>query len=275
MLSAVAPCTLLTNHEQANRECMKIIILSLLFLCSIVFFSCKKSEDSPVAPVTPAPTGMVLITGGTFSMGSVGNADAQPVHAVTISSFYLDAKEVTVAQYRAFCTAPGSTHSMPSAPAWGWSDSSPIVNVSWNDATAYATWAGKRLPTEAEWEYAARGGSLSHGYIYSGSNTIGDVAWYSSNSGSRTQGCGTKTPNELGLYDMSGNAWEWCSDWYDAGYYSVSPSLNPKGPTTGTSRALRGGSWYNGEVICRVAVRNYYPPSNFFDNDGIRCAEDL
>ena len=100
-----------------------------------------------------------------------------------------------------------------------------------------------------------RGGTLTHGYTYSGSNTIGDVAWYISNSGNRTQAVGTKAPNELGLYDMSGNVWEWCTDWYDAGYYSVSPSLNPKGPSSGTSRVLRGGSWINVEDDCRVAAR--------------------
>jgi len=255
---------------------MKAAILTSLFLCSIVLYSCNKSEDSPVAPVSPAPTGMILVTGGTFSMGSTsGLSDEQPVHAVTVSSFYLDAKEVTVAQYRAFCTAPGSTYSMPSAPSWGWIDNNPIVNVSWNDATEYAIWAGKRLPTEAEWEYAARGGTLSHGYSYSGSNTIDDVAWYGSNSGSRTRGVGAKTPNELGLYDMSGNAIEWCSDWYDGRYYSVSPSINPKGPLTSTTRVLRGGSWLNLGLNCRVAVRVWVTPTYVYDNYGFRCAKNL
>jgi sulfatase modifying factor 1 len=252
---------------------MKIIIFTSLLLCTIVLSSCKKSEDSSVAPAALPPPGMILVTGGTFSMGSVANAVEQPVHAVTVSSFYLDAREVTVEQYRVFCTA--TARSMPTAPSWGWSDSSPIVSVSWNDATAYAAWAGKRLPTEAEWDYAAGGGTLTHGYTYSGSNTIGDVAWYLTNSGNRTQGGGTKTPNELDLYDMSGNAYEWCSDWYDAGYYSVSPSLNPKGPATGTDRVLRGGSWFNLQNNCRVGYRNAITPTFFTGYLGFRCARDL
>jgi formylglycine-generating enzyme required for sulfatase activity len=224
-------------------------------------------------PGTANP-GMILVPGGTFQMGSTaGNTNEIPIHTVTLTSFYLDAKEVTVAQYRAFCTA--TARPMPTAPSWGWTDDNPIVNVSWNDATAYATWAGKRLPTEAEWEFAARGGNLSHGYTYSGSNTIGDVAWYTSNSGNRTNAVGTKLPNELGLYDMSGNVWEWCADWYSAGYYAVSPVSNPNGPSTGTDRTLRGGAWDKDQAGCRVAIRNLDPPT--FTNAllGFRCAKDL
>ncbi len=220
------------------------------------------------------PSGMILVIGGTFQMGSTsGYPDEIPVHAITVNSFYLDAKEATVAQYRAFCTATG--RAMPAPPSWGWSDDNPIVNVSWDDATAYAQWAGKRLPTEAEWEYAARGGNLGHGYTYSGSNTIGDVAWYPSNAGARTHSVGTKAANELGLFDMSGNAFEYCSDWYDEGYYSVSPSVNPKGPSTGTFRVLRGGSWYNDGVDCRIANRNWGTPTFTYLISGFRCAEDL
>jgi len=236
-------------------------------------FSCKKSEDSPVAPASPPPTGMVLVTGGTFQMGGLVNADEQPVHAVTVSSFFLDAKEVTVAQYRASTFVTGRT--MPAAPAWGWVDDNPICSVSWNDAMAYAQWAGKRLPTEAEWEYAARGGDKSAAYTYSGSNTIGDVAWYTSNSGSRTQYVGTKIPNELGVYDMSGNVWEWCADYYDAGYYALSPSTNPKGPSIGTDRVARGGSYEVTATECRVAARRGNKPTFAGITYGFRCAKDL
>jgi formylglycine-generating enzyme len=221
-----------------------------------------------------AQAGMILIKGGTFPMGSTdGLSDQIPVHAVTVGSFYLDAKEVTVAQYRAFCTA--TARSMPSAPEWGWFNNNPIVNVSWEDATAYASWAGKRLATEAEWEYAARGGTLTHGYAYSGSSTIGDVAWHSANSGNRTHAVGTKAPNELGLFDMSGNAWEWCSDWHDSKYYSVSPSVDPKGPAQGSDRVVRGGLWDADASLCRVTYRDCYSPSSFSSVIGFRCAKDL
>jgi formylglycine-generating enzyme len=240
---------------------MKALITVLLLLLSL----------SPILLI--AQEGMILVAGGTFQMGSTfGISNEMPVHAVTVSSFWLDAKEVTVAQYRAFCTA--TSRSMPAyTPSWGWSDDNPMVLVNWNDATAYAQWAGKRLPTEAEWEYAARGGTLTHRYTYSGSNTIGDVAWYWSNSGERTHAVGTKPPNELGLYDMSGNVWEMCSDWYDAGYYSVSPPVNPQGPSTGTERVLRGGAWYGFDQDCRVAYRIGIL-LGIGANSGFRCARN-
>ncbi|MBO5853693.1 MAG: SUMF1/EgtB/PvdO family nonheme iron enzyme [Bacteroidales bacterium] len=126
-----------------------------------------------------------------------------------------------------------------------------------------------RLPTEAEWEYAARGGNKSQGYKYSGSNTIGDVAWYDGNISSRTHDVKTKQANELGIYDMSGNVWEWCQDWY--GSYSSSSQTDPTGPTSGSSRVLRGGSWYDDAGGCRVSDRSEdgYPGSRYF-NCGLR-----
>ncbi|MBQ7664394.1 MAG: formylglycine-generating enzyme family protein [Bacteroidaceae bacterium] len=139
----------------------------------------------------------------------------------------------------------------------------PVEQVSWDECQEFIqklnakTGRKFRLPTEAEWEYAARGGNKSKGYKYSGSNDIGAVAWYSKNSGSVTHEVGTKQPNELGLYDMSGNVWEWCSDWHDN--YGSSPSTNPKGPDSGSCRVYRGGSWINYAWGCRVAFRIQQP----------------
>ena len=163
---------------------------------------------------------------------------------------------------------------MPSAPSWGWQENHPIVNVTWDDASAYAQWAGKRLPTEAEWEYAARGGRLSKGYTYSGGNDPGAVAWYDGNSGKQTQPVGEKSPNELGLYDMSGNVWEWCADLYDENYYRNSPKQDPTGPSSGQFRVLRGGSWNINDSYCRLTYRNWFFPSLRGNNIGFRCAQD-
>ncbi|GBU22767.1 hypothetical protein R80B4_02679 [Fibrobacteres bacterium R8-0-B4] len=132
------------------------------------------------------------------------------------------------------------------------------------------------MPTEAEWEYAARGGNNSGGYKNSGSNTLGDVAWYSGNNGSSgsvnygAKPVGTKNPNELGIYDMSGNVYEWVSDWYNSSYYSSSPTNNPTGPTSGSSRVFRGGSWNSGARYCRVSYRDYGIPDFSFTYLGFR-----
>ena len=220
-------------------------------------------------------TEMARVEGGEFVMGSSlseGASSEHPQHRVHLKSFYMDKCEVTVAEYREFCVATG--RQMPVTPRWGWQDNYPIVNVSWQDANEYAQWRQKRLPTEAEWEYAARGGNMSKGYKYSGSNDINDVAWYEENSGSQPHPVGTKIANELGIYDMSGNVWEWCSDRYDENYYSNSDSDNPQGPSSGVDRVLRGGSWYVDDFKCRVADRDKVNPSNWYHYYGFRCAKD-
>jgi formylglycine-generating enzyme required for sulfatase activity len=217
------------------------------------------------------PSGMVLVEGGTFPMGSTsGDPDERPVHPVTVSSFLLDLNEVTVAEYRAFCVATG--RSMPPAPAWGWNDNHPIVRVTWRNAKAYAEYVGKRLPTEAEWEYAARGGRFAHGYVYSGSNTAWDVAWDSLDAPAQTHPVAQKQPNELHLYDMSGNASEWVSDWYDANYYTVSVGTNPQGPASGALRAKKGGSWQWGPNSARVTDRSGFWETDSLLDLGFRCA---
>jgi formylglycine-generating enzyme required for sulfatase activity len=200
--------------------------------------------------------------------------DAKPAHSVTITSFAIAKTETTIGQYRIFCKATGKP--MPEqTPSWGWHDDDPMVNVEWYDAVDYCNWLTSidrdghiyRLPTEAEYEYAARGGSKSHNYIYSGSNKAGDVCWDNTNSGGHPHAVATLKPNELGIYDMSGNVLEWCNDRYDSVYYAVSPSLNPNGSESGTTRVIRGGSWGEGDIGCRVSSRmdvTPYARGNFF-----------
>ena len=217
---------------------------------------------------------MVLVEGGTFEMGDehgLGEANEQPVHSVTLKTFSIAKTETTVRQWRTYCNETG--RSMPSdVPAGGWKDDHPMVNVNWQDAVAYCDWlsdkTGKlyRLPTEAEWEYAARGGKLSTGYKYAGGQSIDMTGWYADNSGGGTKPVAQKRANELVLYDMSGNVWEWCHDWYGENYYATSPASNPRGPTSGSTRVLRGGSWFYSAAGCRVAYRFIYDPS--FRNSG-------
>jgi hypothetical protein len=215
---------------------------------------------------------IVLVEGATFQMGSAfGDSDEQPVHSVTLSSFRIGKNEVTQALWR---TVMGVNSNYVTT-----CDNCPIEQVSWDDIQVFLTklntLTGKdyRLPTEAEWEYAARGGKLSKGYTYAGSNTIEDVAWYVSNSGGTNHLIGQKTANELGLYDMSGNVWEWCQDWYIA--YSSASQNNPSGASTGTYRVLRGGSWSYNPQYSRVSYRNYYTPGYRNYGHGFRMALSL
>lgn len=203
---------------------------------------------------------MVAIEGGTFLMGS-DDSDAydreKPVHQVKLSSFSIGQTEVTQELWEAVMGSNPSDRK-------GWK--LPVEQVSWNDCQTFITklnqLTGKqfRLPTEAEWEFAARGGNISKGYKYSGSDNIDDVAWYDSNSGNQTHEVATKQPNELGLFDMSGNVWEWCQDWY--GNYSSNSQTNPTGPSSASDRVYRGGSWCNGARYCRVSNRFDLSPVN-------------
>jgi len=218
---------------------------------------------------------MIKVEGGTFPMGDSRIDGSKPVHEVTLSTYYISETPVTVKHYRKFCDATG--RSMPEEPEWGWQDNHPIVDVNFNDAVAYCNWLGQeyegnfRLPTEAEWEYAARGGNKSKNYKYSGSDNWETVGWLIFNSNEQTQAVGQKKANELGIFDMSGNVWEWCSDWYDKDYYSNSPKDNPKGPTSGSNRVvIRGGCWFDVANDCRVAYRDYTSPDDRFECLGFR-----
>ncbi len=249
----------------------------------------------------PLPV-MEFVERGSFRMGSAlagALLDEEPVHGVALSyDFHMGRYEVTFGEYDAFCTATG--RQLPPDEGWG-RGSRPVINVTWWDAVEYCNWlsereglrpayddygylldsngqettdvstvAGYRLPTEAEWEYAARGGKKGRGYKYSGSDDIDEVAWYGDNSRSTTQEVGMKAPNELGLYDMSGNVWEWCSDWYSHDYYDESPEVNPYNDLIDLERVMRGGSAGLDPTCARVTSRESLEPSAAGNGVGFR-----
>ena len=250
---------------------------------------------------------MVYVEGGTFKMGSEeGDSDEKPIHEVSVNNYYIGMYEVTVAQFKRFIDATSyQTDAEKDGDSYIWNGSEwekkaginweydtqgnrrpeseyqhPVIHVSWNDCKAFCNWLSKetgedyRLPTEAEWEYVARGGNKSKGYNYSGSNSLDELAWYNGNSGSKTHSVGDKESNELGIYDISGNVWEWCSDWYGADYYGKSPKENPQGPENGEYRVVRGGSWGNSDNSCRVAGRNSVNPNSRVNDLGFRLVRD-
>ena len=270
-------------------------------------------------PSKAVPEGMVPIHGGNFAMGSAGGMvgpDEGPVHTVAVKSFWMDRTEVTVAQFQKFVDA---THYRTDAEKFGWSGifsvadarwehvdgadwrhpdgpgsrsmpNNPVQHVSWNDATAYARWMGRRLPTEAEWEYAARGGlagkTYSWGDVLNPGGKIMANWWQGSFPGHNTGADGfvgvatvaSFPPNGYGLYDTTGNVWEWISDWYGKDYYAHSPADNPQGPPSGTERGLRGGSYLCSENYCtnyRVAGRSHATPDTSLSNIGFRTVKDI
>lgn len=251
-------------------------------------------EEGPIEPsetqsftVKGVTFKMIKVDGGTFMMGATSEqgSDAQtnekPAHQVMLSDYCIGETEVTQELWLAVM---GTNPSQFTA-AGGYYDNlqRPVEKVSWNDCQTFISklnaLTGKnfRLPTEAEWEFAARGGNKSKGYKYSGSNVIGDVAWYKENAydmGSTsfeygTHSVATKDPNELGLYDTSGNVWEWVNDWY--GDYA-NAQVNPTGPATGSNRVYRGGSWYGSAAYCRVSYRSRSTPAYSYSNLGLRLA---
>ena len=216
---------------------------------------------------------MVKVEAGTFMMGATSEMknpydDEKPVHQVTLTNdYYMGKYEVTQALWQAV---------MGKNPSYFKGDNLPVNYVRWKDCQRFISklnsMTGRkfRLPTEAEWEYAARGGKKSRGYQYSGSSNISDVAWYDGNSGDKTHPVGTKQANELGIYDMTGNVLEWCQDWYGS-YYSSSQT-NPTGSDSGSARVSRGGGWFNDASYCRLSVRFYYTPDFRLDILGLRLA---
>jgi len=220
---------------------------------------------------------MVFVKGSSFfSMGCTKeqgadcNEDERPAHNVTLRDFYASKFPITQKLWEKV---------MDSNPSRFQGENLPVESVSWNDVQEFIkklnTVTGKkyRLLTEAEWEYAARGGGSTKGQRYAGSNNLGAVAWYGDNSGQATRPVGEKQPNELGLYDMSGNVWEWVQDWKD-GYSSSGLQNNPVGPASGTNRAYRGGSWQDSDIYCRVSRRHGAVPDTRSSAVGFRLALD-
>jgi len=198
-----------------------------------------------------------------------GQMEERPRHKVHLDAYYIQRREVTVGEFREF--ADGSGRRMPSQETWS-TTAHPVVNVNWHDAKAYCEWAGGRLPTEAEWEKAARGGRTSDFDLDRDYAELDAYSWNSVNSGNLPRPVGLKRPNAFGLYDMRGNVREWVNDWLDYGYYGKSPARDPRGPASGTYRVLRGGSVrYDGSYL-RMASRSSNFPCFSADDIGFRCA---
>ncbi|MGM9831012.1 MAG: formylglycine-generating enzyme family protein [Paludibacteraceae bacterium] len=239
-----------TVYWDALADCDKIVG------SNICFKVITQGGDVRTITVKGVSFKMIQVEGGTFTMGATseqGNdayGDEKPTHRVTLSDYYIGETEVTQALWKAV---------MGSNPSYYKGDNLPVEQVSWEDCQTFIqklnSLTGLRFafPTEAQWEYAARGGKKSKGYKYAGSNSIGQVAWYKDNSNSKTHAVATKQPNELGLYDMSGNVYEWCQDWY--GSYSSAAQTNPTGASSGSSRVNRGGGFYYDARYCRVSYR--------------------
>jgi formylglycine-generating enzyme required for sulfatase activity len=214
---------------------------------------------------------MIYLPGGEFTMGSNDYDDEKPPHSVKLSPFFIGKYQVTQAQWKAV---------MKTNPS-GWKgDDLPVERVSWDDAAQFCEVISKltgktyRLPTEAEWEYACRAGSTTKYCFGDDEKSVGDYAWYYENSGGKTHPVGQKKPNALGLYDMHGNVWEWCSDWYSGGYYAECERqgtvTDPQGPSAGSHRVSRGGGWNFVAVGCRSASRINDAPGFRYDNLGFR-----
>ncbi len=247
----------------------QILIISIFCLLNV---STTKSSDV----LKEIEANMVFVKGGTFTMGCTSEqesdcaVDEKPAFRAAVSDFYMGKYEVTQKQWQEIMGKNPSR--------FQGCDDCPVENVNWPDIQEFITKlnqkTGKnyRLPTEAEWEYAARGGNKSQGYKYAGSNDINAVAWHHDNSNSKTHPVGQKLPNELGLYDMTGNVWEWCDDWYDAYPAGDSNKVynNPRGSSSDTFRGSRGGAWSIYAKFCRVSIRNYFSYGNKGDDLGFR-----
>jgi len=273
------------KNRKFIRNFSAVLILSLLFKSTLLLSQNINSN-------------MIFVKGGVFEMGNNSadtiygnrNKGEMPAHTVTVDDFYIGKYEVTVGEYKKFVDATGYKTDADSSwifrTKWikekgiTWEHDSkgdilssseynhPVVHISWSDAKAFCEWAGGRLPSEAEWEFAARGGTKSKGYKFSGSDNMDDVAWFSiEGDGRKTRPVGLKQANELGIYDMSGNVWEWCSDWYDK--YAGDSQINPAGSAPSKGLVHRGGSWEN---AVRITSRYPHKPVDPNGDLGFRIA---
>jgi formylglycine-generating enzyme len=265
--------------------------LYLLFFVTVMTYSFGYAQSGRFKePI------MIPVEGGTFTMGSNAIAnDEKPAHNVTLDNFFIGKYEVTYSEFLRFMHATGYAVEAdlpdsvrikrgyeprliiePLMDVKASDSMRPVGNINWFDAQAYIKWlnemTGKtyRLPTEAEWEYAARGGNKSKGYYYVGGKELDKLAWYYDNAKNRSHTVGGKMANELGIYDMAGNVREWCSNWYAEFYYSSSPQMNPQGPDLGRQRSIRGGSWVSKSNRMRLTFRNYDFPYNSHNDYGFR-----
>lgn len=270
VLEAIAQLKAQGSKYKALLMCGVCAIVCAV-VCYFVFRQADATDVFSVSGNTYTVNGvsfkMIPVEGGTFKMGYTPCEyepieDETPPHQVTVSSFAIGQTEVTQALWKAVMNSNYSNFR---------NDSLPVERISWQDCQEFITRLNAitgehfRLPTEAEWEFAARGGNKSRGYLFSGSNNIEEVAWYKGNAQKTTHPVATKRPNELGIYDMSGNVWEWCQDWHYM--YDTLALTNPKGPSTGEMRISRGGSWRFKPTYHRSTYRNELPPD--FSNYGL------
>ena len=269
------------------------VLLSVLLLAS---YSCSRKSGNFLNDYEKESYSiqMIRVDGGTFVMGNKeGDKDEKPEHKVRLDAFFISAHEITNGQYCKFLNE--TEHHLNKIDEWidlhdldsrikynrkgyypepGYTNH-PVIEVTWYGAKAFCEWSGGRLPTEAEWEFAARGGLKSENYKYSGSDIPGKVAWYDQNSLGTTHIVGTKSPNELRIYDMSGNVWEWCFDYYSSDYYNISKMDNPQGAEWGTGKVVRGGSWGYNQYYLRTTYRKLNSPDAGNFNLGFRLVRDI